>query len=54
MFKTFEMPKNIKQSYIRFTSYKILKQKKNVYYYTIEKYKRRIDYLRKNYTWYSH
>ena len=32
----------------------ISETKKNVYNYTIENYKRKIDYLQKNNTWYSH
>ena len=32
----------------------IFETKQNLYDYTIEKYKRKIDYLQKNNTWYSH
>ena len=52
MLKLLKCQKILKNHKIYFLQ--IFETKQNLYDYTIEKYKRKIDYLQKNNTWYSH
>ena len=54
MLKLLKDYKILKNHKIYFLQMFETKKKKQAYDYTIEKYKRKIDYLQKNHAWYSY